>query len=58
MVYAFIKYKLYLVKCIKANILIGNNILTPEGFVLNIGLGHAIVGSYDVKIIIRTRQKG
>ena len=58
MVYASIKYELYLVKGLSTNILIGNNILTPEGFVLNIGLGYAVVESYDVKITIEARQRG
>ena len=58
MVYAFIKCELYLVEVFRANILIGNDILAPEGFVINIGLGHAIVGSCVVKITIRARQKG
>lgn len=38
--------------------LIGNDILALESFVLNIGLGHAIVESCGVKITIRARQKG
>ena len=58
MVYASIKCKLHLVKGFRANILIGNNILTLEGFVINIGLGHAVIGSYGVKIMIRARQRG
>ena len=55
MVYASIKYELYMVKSLRANILIGNNILTPKGFVLNIGLSHAMVGSCGNKITIRAR---
>ena len=58
MVYASIKCELYPVKGFRANILIGNNILAPEGFVINIGLGHAIIGSCGVKITIRARQRG
>ena len=38
--------------------LIGNNILAPENFVLNMRLGYAIVGSCRIKITIKTRQRG
>ena len=41
-----------------ANILIGNDILAPEGFVLNVRLGHALVGSCRVKITIKAKQRG
>ncbi len=58
MVYASIKCELYLVEGLRANILIGNNILAPEGFVINIGLGYAIVRSCGIKITIRARQRG
>ena len=57
-VYASIRCKLHLVKSLKANILIGNNILAPENFVLNIGFGHALVGSCGVKITIKAKPKG
>ena len=57
-VYSFFKCKLHLVKGFRAKILIGNNILASENFVLNIGLGPAIVGSCKVKITIKARQRG
>lgn len=57
-VYAFFKCKLYLVDGLRTNMLIGNNILAPENFVLNIGLGHTVVGSCGVKITIKARQRG
>ena len=38
--------------------LIKNDILALENFVLNIRLGHAVVGSCGVKITIKARQKG
>ena len=56
-VYASIKCKLHLVERLRANILVGNNILAPESFVLNVGLGHALVGSCKVKIAVRARQR-
>ena len=55
MVYTSIKCELHLVEALRANILIGNDILAPEGFVINIGLGHAVVGSCGVKIAVGAR---
>lgn len=52
-VYIAFQCKLYLMKDVKANIYIRNNILNPEDFVLNIRLGHTIVRSCGVKIVIR-----
>ena len=57
-VYASVRCKLHLVKRLWVNILIGNNILAPKSFVLNVGLGHVLIGSYGVKITIRAKQRG
>lgn len=57
-VYAFIRCELHLVEGLRANILIGNDILAPESFVLNVALDHALVESCRVKITIRARQRG
>lgn len=57
-VYASVRCKLHLVKGLQANTLIGSNILAPESFVFNVGLGHALIGSCGVKITIRARQRG
>lgn len=54
-VYVFIKWELYLVNGLKANILISNNIFAPESFVMNVKLGHALEISYRVKITIKTK---
>lgn len=54
-VYASIQCKLYLVKGLRANIFIGNDILALESFMLNVGLSHALVGSCRVKITIKAR---
>ena len=56
-VYSSFKCELHLVEGFRANMLIGNDILAPENFVLNIGLGHVVVGSCGVKITINARQK-
>lgn len=57
-VYAFIRCELHLVKRLRANILINNDILALENFVLNIALSHALIKSCKVKITIRARQRG
>ena len=57
-VYTSIRCELHMVKGLRANILIGNNILAQKGFVLNVGLGHALVRNYEVKITVRARQRG
>lgn len=44
-VYASIRCELYLVEGLTANILMSNDILAPESFVLNVGLGHSLMGS-------------
>ena len=54
-VYVSFKCELHRVEGLRANMLIGNNILAPESFMLNIELGHAVVGSCGVKIAIRAR---
>lgn len=56
-VYTFIKCELHLVKGLRVSILMGNDILTSNSFVLNIRLGHVVMGNYGVKITIRVRQK-
>ena len=54
-VYAFIRYELHLVDGLKANILIGNNIIISKSFVLNIRLSQALMESCGVKITIKAK---
>ena len=54
-VYASIKCKLHLVDGFWANILVGNNILSPENFVININKNHALIGSCGVTIPINAK---
>lgn len=56
-VYTSIRCELYLVEGLRANILMGNNILAPESFVLNVGLGHSLMESCRVKITFRAIQR-
>ena len=57
-VYTSFKCKLHLVEGLRANILIGNNILALESFVLNVGLSHVVMGRCGVMITIRARKRG
>lgn len=51
-VLAKIRREIYLVKRLKVKILIGNNILVSEGFVLDLLNKKVIIFSYDTKIQI------
>lgn len=57
-VYASIKYKLHLVDGFRANILVGNDILSPKGFAININKNCALIISCGVTILINARQRG
>lgn len=54
-VYACIKCKLHLVKDLKANMLIGNNIFYMEGFFINLSNISIHIQSYNVNIIINAK---
>lgn len=55
--YASILCELYLVDGFLANILIRNDILSPEDFVININKNRALIESYGVTISINARQR-
>lgn len=57
-VYTSIKWKLYLVNSLRANILVGNDILSLEGFVININKNRALIESCGVTIPINIKQCG
>lgn len=54
--YVYIKYKLYLVKGLKVNMLIGNNILCTEGFTINLASIFTHILSCRVTIVISTKS--
>lgn len=54
-VYICIKCKLYLVKGLKANMLISNNVFYTEGFFINLTNTSADILSCGVDIVISTR---
>lgn len=55
-VYVSMRCELQLVEDFRANILIGNDIFASESFMVDVGLGHTLVGSCGVKITIKARQ--
>lgn len=55
-VYASISFKLYLINKLKANMLIGNNVLCTEDFAINSSIFSALINSRDVKIDINVRE--
>lgn len=57
-VYAPIKCELHLINGFPVNILVRNNILSPERFVININKNHAFIGICRVTIPINARQRG
>lgn len=54
-VYICIKYKLYLIKALKANILIGNAIFYIKDFLINFVSAFAYIQSYNINIIINAK---
>lgn len=51
-VLAEIKRKVYIIKRLKAKMLVGNDILVPEGFVLDLSNKEATISSCNTKIQI------
>lgn len=58
LVYASIRCEIHLVKGLRVNLLIGNDILSPEGFIIDIGRKSALIRSCAVTISINTKQRG
>ena len=58
LVYASITCEINLVKGLKTNLLIGNNIMSPEGFLIDVKAKSALIGSCGVTIPIDVRQRG
>lgn len=55
-VYTCIKCKLHLVEGLKANMLIGNNILCTESLTINLASAFAYILSFEVTIVINARN--
>ena len=58
LVYASLTCKIHLVEDLKANLLIGNDIMSPEGFVIDVKGKSALIRSCGVTVFIDTRQRG
>ncbi len=58
LVYAFLTCEIHLVEDFKANLLIGNNIISPESFIIDVKRKKALIGSCKVTIPINARQRG
>ena len=58
LVYASLTCEIYLVKDLKVNLLIDNDIMSPKGFVIDVKGKSALIGRCEVTVPIDTRQKG
>lgn len=58
LVYASLTFEIHLVENVRANLLIGNNIMSLKGFVIDIRGKNALIGSCGVTVPIDTRQRG
>ena len=57
-VYALLTCEIYWVEGLRANLLIGNNIISPEGFIIDVKKRSVLIGSCGVTIPIDAKQKG
>lgn len=58
LVYASLTCEIHLVEDLRANLLIGNNIMSLKGFVIDVKGKKALIGSCKVTIPIDARQRG
>ena len=58
LVYAALRYEIHLVEGLRANLLVGNDIMSPEAMVINLGKKTAIIGTCGVSIDVNARQRG
>lgn len=57
-VYASLTCEIHLVEGLKANLLIGNNIMSLEGFIIDVKRHSVFIRSCGVTVSIDVRQKG
>ena len=57
-VYASLTCEIHLVEGLRANLLIGNDIMSPEGFIIDIKRRSVLIGSCGVTVPIDARQRG
>lgn len=58
LVYAALRCEIYLVEGLCANLLIGNDIMSPEAMIIILGKKTAIIGTCRVFINVKARQRG
>ena len=54
-VLAYFRREIYLIDDLRAKILLSNNILGPEGFVINVANSKAYISSYNITVSISAR---
>lgn len=57
LVYTSLTCEIHLVEDLKANLLIGNNIISPESFVIDVKGKNALIGSCGVTVPIDVKQR-
>lgn len=58
LVYASLQCEIYIVEDLCANLLIGNNIMSPEAMIIDLGRKTALICTCGVTIDINVRQRG
>lgn len=58
LVYAALRGEIHLVKDLRANLLISNNIISPERIIINLEKKTALIGACKVIIDVNTKQRG
>lgn len=58
LVYAALQCEIHLVKSLRVNLLIGNNIMSHEAMVMNLEMKTALIGACRVTININAKQRG
>lgn len=56
-VYAFLTNEIHLVKCLRANLLIANNIMSPKSFIIDVKRRSIFVRSCGITVSIDIKQK-
>ena len=56
--YACLRRELHLVDGLKANMLIGNDIIGPEGILIDISKGSVYISSCGIKLMVDAKQRG
>lgn len=58
LVYAAFWCEIHLVEGLRANLLVGNDIMSPEAMVIDLGKKTAVIGACGVSIDVNARQRG